>query len=236
MDYGKLYIIATPIGNLADITLRALDTLKSADFILCEDTRVTKNLLAHYKISKPLISYHQHSDAKKVAEIKELLSGKKNLALVSDAGTPGISDPGNLLINQLTISARGGPAFGWSNEQLTIIPIPGACAAVAALSVSGFPTDKYIFMGFPPHKNKRQKYFKEAATAGQTVVFYESGHRIKKCLAELKTYLEPKRQIIVCRELTKMFETIYRGTVDEVIETMKEERGEFVVVISNLKN
>ena len=224
MDYGKLYIIATPIGNLADITLRALDTLKSADFVLCEDTRVTKNLLAHYKIAVPLISYHQHSDAKKVAEINKLLTEGKNLALVTDAGTPGISDPGNLLIAELL---RAGVE--------DIVPIPGACAAITALSVSGFPTDKYVFMGFPPHKNKRQKYFKEVAAAEQTVVFYESGHRIKKCLAELQTYLEPKRKIIVCRELTKMFETIYRGTVDEVNETMKEERGEFVVVISNLK-
>lgn len=225
MVKGKLYIVATPIGNLADITLRALDTLKSADFVLCEDTRVTKNLLKHYDIDKPLISYHQHSDAKKVSQIKKLLSEGKNLALVSDAGTPGISDPGNLLIRQLTAG----------NEQLAIIPIPGACAAVAALSVSGFPTDKYVFMGFPPHKNKRQKFFKEVAAAGQTVVFYESGHRIKKCLAELQTYLEPKRKIIVCRELTKMYETVYRGTIDELIMNMNEERGEFVVVISGSK-
>ena len=221
MTQGKLYIIATPIGNLSDITLRALDTLKSVDFILCEDTRVTKNLLMHFDISKPLISYHQHSDAKKVKEILNLIENNKNLALVTDAGTPGISDPGNLLIKSLVDS-------GVKN----IFPIPGPSAVIAALSISGFPTDKYIFMGFPPLKNKRQKYFSEIAKADQTTVFYESGHRIMKCLKELGDHLEPKRQVMVCRELTKMHETTYRGTISEIMSQMKEERGEFVIIIS----
>lgn len=221
METGKLYIVATPIGNLGDITFRAIETLKSVDFILCEDTRVTKKLLDHYQIDKKTISYHQHSDYKKTREIIDLLNSGKNLALVTDAGTPGISDPGNLLISDLL-----------KNHITEIIPIPGAAAITAALSVSGFPTDKFLFLGFPPHKNKRQKFFKEAAEADFTVAFYESGHRILKCLRELKEYLDPKKQLLVGRELTKQFETIYRGNIDEIMEQMKEERGEFVVIIN----
>ena len=226
--FGKLYIVATPIGNLGDITLRALDTLKSVDFILCEDTRVTKNLLNHYQINKPLISYHQHSEAKKIKEIIGLLEEGKNLALVTDAGTPGISDPGGILISRI-VSPSYQEGVGGVAE---VIPIPGPCAAVAALSISGFPTDKFVFMGFPPHKNKRQKFFKEVAAAEYTTVFYESGHRIKKCLQELKEVLNPERQMVVCRELTKKFETIYRGNISQIIEQMKDERGEFVVVVN----
>ncbi len=221
MDTGKLYIVATPIGNLGDITLRAIETLKSVDFILCEDTRVTKKLLDHYQITVKTISYHQHSDFKKIKEIMNLLNEGKNLALVTDAGTPGISDPGNMLISDLL-----------KNHINQIIPIPGPSAIVTALSVSGFPTDKFLFLGFPPHKNKRQKFFKEAVAYDFTVAFYESGHRIMKCLKELKEYLDPKKQLLVGRELTKQFETIYRGTIDEIMEQMKEERGEFVVIIN----
>lgn len=217
---GKLFIVATPIGNLSDITLRALETLKSVDFILCEDTRVSKKLLDHYEIKKSLISYHQHSDYKKVNEIKDLLDNEKNLALITDAGTPGISDPGNMLIAELL------------KKNVTIVPIPGVSAIATALSVCGFPTDKFLFLGFPPHKNKRQKFFKEAVSHEFTTAFYESGHRILKCLKELKEYMDPKREIMVGRELTKQFETIYRGTIDEVMEQMTEERGEFVVIIS----
>jgi 16S rRNA (cytidine1402-2'-O)-methyltransferase len=220
-DIGKLYIVATPIGNLGDITLRALETLKSVDFILCEDTRVTKKLLDHYQITVKTMSYHQHSDYKKIKEIITLLNDGKNLALVTDAGTPGISDPGNMLISDLL-----------KNKITQIIPIPGPSAIVTALSVSGFPTDKFLFLGFPPHKNKRQKFFKEAVAYDFTVAFYESGHRIMKCLKELKEYLGPKKELLVGRELTKQFETIYRGTIDEIMEQMTEERGEFVVIIN----
>lgn len=222
MNAGKLFVVATPIGNLQDITFRAIETLKNVDFILCEDTRVTKNLLNHYQINKPLISYHQHTEARKVKEIINLLAEGKNLALVTDAGTPGISDPGNKLIYDLR----------FKTEDLQIVPIPGPSAVVAALSISGFPTDKFIFMGFPPHKNKRQKFFKEAAATEYTTVFYESGHRIKKCLQELKENLDAGRGLVVCRELTKKFETIYRGIIDQIIEQMQDERGEFVVVIN----
>lgn len=220
-ETGKLYIVATPIGNLGDITFRALETLKSVDFILCEDTRVTKKLLDHYQITVKTLSYHQHSDYKKIKEIITLLNEGKNLALVTDAGTPGISDPGNMLISDLL-----------KNKITQIIPIPGPSAIVTALSVSGFPTDKFLFLGFPPHKNKRQKFFKEAVAYDFTVAFYESGHRIMKCLKELKEYLGPKKELLVGRELTKQFETIYRGTIDEIMEQMTEERGEFVVIIN----
>ncbi len=220
MSSGTLSIIATPIGNLDDITARALHTLKTVDCILCEDTRVTRNLLEHFGISTPIESYHHHSDAKKIKNIIELLNNGKNLALVTDAGTPGISDPGNELISHLT------------TKGIQIIPIPGACAAIAGLSVSGFPTDKFIFLGFPPHKNKRQKFFKEAAASEHTVVFYESGHRIKKCLSELQAVLKPNQKVVVGRELTKKFETIYRGTIEQIIEQMTDERGEFVIVVS----
>jgi len=219
---GKLYIIATPIGNLGDITLRALETFKRVDLILCEDTRVSKNLLDHYEINKKLVSFHQHSEIAKFKEIENLLLDGKNIGLVTDAGTPGISDPGGLLIEYLVKK-------GLENN---IMAVPGVSAVIMALSISGFPTDRFTFMGFPPHKNKRQKYFKEVAQAEETVVFYESGHRIMKCLQELKENMDAKRQMVVCRELTKKFETVYRGAIEDIMENMKDERGEFVVVIS----
>jgi len=220
---GKLYIVATPIGNLGDITLRALEILKSVDVVLCEDTRVTKNLLDRYEIKKTTLSYHQHSDQRKVKEILDLLLNGKSLALVTDAGTPGISDPGNLLIRDLRAK---------SNE-IEIIPIPGASAIISALSVSGFPTDKFLFLGFPPHKNKRQKFFQEAAAAEYTVCFDESSHRIEKCLKEIRENFSLDRKILIGRELTKQFESFYIGTVGGLPDMQIPAKGEFVVVISN---
>lgn len=219
MDTGILYIVATPIGNLGDITLRALETLKTVDLILCEDTRVTANLLTHYEIKKPVLSYHHHSDGRKLKEIQNELQNGKNIALVTDAGTPGISDPGNELIQYLY------------KHQITVVPIPGPSAVVAALSIAGFATDKFLFLGFPPHKNKRNKYFEAACASDYTTVFYESGHRIKKCLEELAARI-PKRELVVAREMTKKFETIYRGVASEILEKI-DERGEFVVMLSN---
>jgi 16S rRNA (cytidine1402-2'-O)-methyltransferase len=222
---GILYIIATPIGNLKDITLRALEVLKEVDFILCEDTRQTAKLLNHYGISKPLVSYFQHSRISKIEHIIDLLNQGKNLALVTDAGTPGISDPGNLLIEHITHNIK--------QEGVKIIPIPGASAVATALSISGFPADKFIFMGFPPHKKGREKFFKEIADAKYTIVFYESVHRIVKALEQLKNAIDKNRQIVVCRELTKQFESIYRGDIDEILEKVKGDKikGEFVVVL-----
>ena len=223
-----LYIIGTPIGNLKDITLRALEVLKEVDLILCEDTRVTKKLLEHYQIKKPLLSYHQHSKLKKVNYILELLKQGKNLALVSDAGTPGISDPGNLLVYEAIERLR---------EKVEIIPIPGPSAATAAASISGFPMDKFLFLGFPPTKRKRKKFFEAVVKSKYPVIFYESPYRIIKSLRDLqlisKTYnLKPK--IVVCRELTKKFETIYRGKIEEVIREIEKGKvkGEFVVIVN----
>lgn len=216
-----LYIIATPIGNLSDVSERALEVLRSVDLILCEDTRVTAKLLSHFNIRKPLQSYHQHSQLSKVAYVSEELKKEKNVALVSDAGTPGISDPGNKLIAYLVLKL----------PSLKIIPIPGPCAAITALSVSGFPADKFVFLGFPPHKKGRETFFKELAREEKTAVFYESPHRMEKCLEQLKEFLPADRKIAICRELTKMFETIYRGTVGDITTPKNEIKGEFVIIL-----
>ena len=221
MSTGKLFIVATPIGNLEDITYRAIDTLKSVNFVACEDTRVTKKLLNFYKIKTKTIIYHQHSSETKMLEIKKILEDAKDVALVTDAGTPGISDPGNKLI-KLIIS---------SQAQIEIIPIPGASAALAALSVSGFSTDKFIFLGFPPHKKRRKHFFQEVSKNKYTVVFYESPHRIKKTLQNLAEVLNKNRQICICRELTKKFESIYRGSIEEILEMKIKEKGEFTLVV-----
>lgn len=221
-----LYIVATPIGNLEDISLRALRILSEVDFILCEDTRVTKKLLERYSIKTPTISYHQHSRLKKIEYIIQLLKEGKNLALVSDAGTPGISDPGWKLINE---------SMNQCNN-ITIIPVPGPSALTAAASVSGFPMDKFVFLGFPPNKKKRKKFFEEIIAAKYPVIFYESPYRIIKTLNDLKEIMKQRNRkagITVCRELTKKFETVYRGTIDEVLGQLKKEeiKGEFTVVI-----
>lgn len=222
---GNLYIVATPIGNLGDIGFRAVEILKSADMILCEDTRVAKKMLARFDIQKPLESCHQHSTLQKTDYILGLLGEGKNLALVSDAGTPGICDPGNQLV------CAAVEKFG---DEIKIIPVPGANAAVAALSVCGFCADKFVFLGFPPAKNKRKKYFQDLLSCEYTAVFYESNFRILKTLAEINELNPDKsRQIIVCRELTKKFETIYRGTIAQVIAKIKKTplKGEFVIVL-----
>lgn len=214
---NKLYIVATPIGNLKDITIRALHILAEVDLILCEDTRVTKKLLNHYDIKTRVESYHQHSKLKKVNYIIDLLKQGKNLALVSDSGTPGISDPGNKLIEEL-------------KDITEIIPIPGPNAVATIASVSGFPMDKFVFLGFPPHKKARNKFFKEVAESKHPVILYESPYRILKTLKELSELKD--FDIVVGRELTKKFETIYRGKARNIIKQIKP-KGEFVIVISN---
>lgn len=221
---ATLYLVATPIGNLKDITLRALEILRRVDFVLCEDTRTTQKLLDYYRINKPLISYHQHSKLKKIDYLIDLLKQGKNLALISEAGTPGISDPGNFLVNEVVKKLR---------DEVKIVPIPGACALTAAASISGFPTDKFIFLGFPPTKRKRRKFFQEVLEAKYPIILYESPYRILKTLEDLKKYLG-ERQIVVARELTKKFETIYRGTIGGVIEKIKNDKtkGEFIIIIN----
>jgi len=223
---STLYVVATPIGNLEDLTFRALRILKEVDFILCEDTRTTKKLLEHYGIKTQTLSYHQHSRLQKIEYIIQLLERGKNLALVSDAGTPGISDPGNKLISLIVEKLKN----------VKIIPIPGASAGITAASISGFPTDKFVFMGFPPAKKKRKKFFEEILNSKYPVVFYESPYRILKTLNELKENFQVSGfgfQVMVCRELTKKFETVYRGTIEEVIKQIEKDiiKGEFVVIV-----
>ena len=222
-----LYIVSTPIGNLEDLAKRALRILSEVDLILSEDTRVTKKLLDHYRIKTPVLSYHQHSQLKKVDYILDLLKRGKNLALVSDAGTPGISDPGNKLIEKVVELL---------DDQIRIVPIPGPSAVTAAASISGFPMDKFIFLGFPPTKRKRKKFFEEITKSKYPLIFYESPYRILKTLEELKPLID-NRKIVVCRELTKKFETIYRGKIEEVIKKIKKDqiKGEFVVIIEGKK-
>jgi 16S rRNA (cytidine1402-2'-O)-methyltransferase len=217
---ANLYIVATPIGNLNDITLRAVNTLKSVDLILSEDTRVTRKLLEHYQIKTKTISYHQHSKLHKINYIIDLLKQGSNIALVSDAGVPGVADPGNKLV-ELVVKELG--------SQVNIVPIPGCSAIMAAASVSGFKMDKFLFLGFPPAKKKRSKFFQEIADSKYPVVFYESPYKIIKTLESL-VFL--KQEIVVCRELTKKFETIYRGSVEEAIEVLKKDaiKGEFTVI------
>lgn len=227
-----LYIIATPIGNLEDISPRGLRILKQADLILCEDTRQTRKLLTRFEIKNKVLSYHQHSSLKKVDQIISLLKQDQVIALVSDAGTPGISDPGNKLIEQTLEQI----------SNLKIVPIPGPCALISALSVSGFPCDQFTFFGFPPQKKGRQKFFNQIKEIKSTIVFYESPYRILKTLNALKELFlqdEKQRQIVINRELTKKFETIYRGTAEDILNYLennsKEIKGEFTVVISPQK-
>jgi len=222
-----LYIVATPIGNLADITIRARETLNKVDLILCEDTRITQKLLSHCGIKTPTLSYHQHSKLKKINYILKLLEEGKNLALVSDAGTPGISDPGNKLVDEVIKSL---------NDEVKIVAIPGPSATITAASISGFPMDKFIFLGFPPAKRKRKKFFDQVIDSKYPVILYESPYRIIKTLKEL-SFLISNREIVVCRELTKKFETIYRGKIEQVIKEIEKDKikGEFVVIVERKK-
>jgi 16S rRNA (cytidine1402-2'-O)-methyltransferase len=225
---GTLYIVATPIGNLEDITFRAISTLKSADVILAEDTRVTSKLLNHYGIHKTIISYHSHSGTGKIEEAIKLIKEGKNLALVSDAGTPGVNDPGSFLIKKILEEV----------PDLKVVAIPGPNAAISALSASGFFSDSFVYLGFPPHKKGRQTFFKNINSIEETIVFYESKHRIIKALDELIAISElGDRQVVIARELTKQFETIYRGTAQEVKGKLLADKtlGEFVVVIEPKK-
>ncbi len=218
---GKLYIVSTPIGNLKDITLRALETLEAADFILCEDTRITSRLLNHYNISKKLISFNAVSEKKKIPNVIARIKSGDNCALVSDAGTPAISDPGVRLISEAI------------KEQIDVVPVPGTSAVITALTISGLPTDSFIFEGFIPQKKGRQKKLKELAEEKRTIILYESTYRIKKLVDELAEYL-PDRYIVVCRELTKKFEETWRGFPNEIKEVIydKISKGEFVIVVA----
>ncbi len=217
----KLFIVSTPIGNLKDITLRAIETLKEVDFILCEDTRTSGNLLNHFEIKKELISLNAFNEKNKIEFIVNRILSNQTVALISDAGTPLISDPGVRLVSACI------------NKGIEIVPIPGASALIAALSMSGLPTDAFVFEGFLPQKKGRQTKLKELAQEKRTIVLYESMYRIEKLLNELNEYL-PERFVVVCREITKKFEETWRGFPKDLVESFSEKisKGEFVVVIA----
>jgi len=217
----KLYIVSTPIGNLKDITLRAIETLKEVNFILCEDTRTSGNLLNHLEIKKDLISLNAFNEKNKIDFVINKILSNQTAALISDAGTPLISDPGVRLVSACI------------DNGIEIIPIPGASALLAALSMSGLPTDSFLFEGFIPQKKGRQTKLKELAIEPRTIVLYESTYRIEKLLKELNDYL-PERFIVVCREITKKFEETWRGFPKDLVESFHERisKGEFVIVIA----
>lgn len=218
-----LYLVPTPIGNLEDITLRSIRILKEVDTILAEDTRVSKRLLSHLEISKPVHSFHSHNEHKVVSKIIERLKSGETIALVSDAGTPGISDPGFLLARECV------------NEGIKMECLPGATAFVPALVVSGLPCDKFFFEGFLPHKKGRQTRLKYLAELPATFILYESPFRLVKCLKELAEHCGEDRQACVCRELTKLFEEKTTDTLANLIQkydTEKKVKGEIVIVIS----
>jgi len=222
---SKLYIIPTPIGNLEDITIRALRILKEVDVILAEDTRTSSKLLKHYEISKKLVAHHQYNEHKSLDRVIEYIKAGDTMALISDAGTPAISDPGFLLVRECI------------KHDVEIECLPGATALVPALVNSGFPCDKFVFEGFLPHKKGRQTRLKLLAVETRTVIFYESTHRLLKTLNQLSEFFGEERQISVSRELTKMHEETIRGKVTEVIEYYNNNvtKGEIVIVVEGVK-
>lgn len=223
-----LYLVATPIGNLEDITLRALRVLKQADLIACEDTRQTQKLLNHYGIEKRTVSYHEHNEASRAAELVEPLTRGARIAVVSDAGTPGISDPGFRLVAEAI--ERGIP----------IIPVPGATALVAALVASGLPVDSFLFGGFLPAKaGARRNVLKKMQNSSETQIFYEAPHRICQSMEDVAAVLGPNRRVVIARELTKIHEEFLRGTAQQILEILQqrgEPKGEIVLLIGPASN
>ena len=222
MEQGKLYLVATPIGNLGDITLRALETLKNVDLILAEDTRKTIKLLNHFSISKPMISFYRHNEGTKTNQVIQMLKEGKNLALVSDAGTPAISDPGEDLVKEAI------------REEIEIIPIPGAVAFIQGLIVSGFDTSRFVFEGFlPMNKGNRRDHLKALEKEERTMLFYEAPHKLKRTLKDLAEYFGKERRVVISREITKIHEEHLRMTLQEAIDYFEENevKGEFVVLL-----
>ena len=218
---GTLYLVPTPVGNLEDITMRALKVLREADLILAEDTRTSGNLLKHFDIKNAMLSYHKFNEHKTVESIVERLLGGQTIAVVSDAGTPGISDPGFLVARE---AIRAG---------IEVITLPGATAFVPALVSSGLPCDRFCFEGFLPQKKGRQTRLKALSEETRTMIFYESPHRIVKTLTQFIDVFGPERQVSVCREISKIHEESVRGTLQEVLQhfTDTEPRGEFVIIV-----
>ncbi len=222
---GTLYVVATPIGNLADLSARAREVLAQADLICAEDTRHTRQLLNALGLERPLLALHQHNESERVAQVLQQLQAGKALALVSDAGTPLISDPGYHLVRELRAAG------------VAISPIPGACAAIAALSVAGIASDRFCFEGFLPAKAAaRRERLQDLAAEARTLVFYESAHRIEECLADMVLVFGAEREAVLAREITKLFETILDGDLGAIAEKVaadpNQRKGEFVLVIS----
>lgn len=225
-EIGSLFVVATPIGNLEDITIRALRILKEVDLVLCEDTRVGRQLLNHYEISVPTSSFHQHSNDGKIKDIIDKLDNGKNIAMITDAGTPGISDPGGMLVE----------AVRKELPDAKIVPVPGPSAIAAAISVAGWPLDKFMFLGFLPHKKGRQTMVKKALSSEYPVILYESKYRIQKLLEEIIVFKDKlKVEIFLAREISKMFESFYGGSPEEVLEEISQDpnslKGEFVLLL-----
>jgi 16S rRNA (cytidine1402-2'-O)-methyltransferase len=218
---GKLVLVPTPVGNLQDITLRALDMLREANTIYAEDTRVTRKLLNHYEIQKQLIPFHAHNEHKQLERTLQTIRENEITVLVSDAGTPGISDPGFLVVRACI------------ENELDVTCLPGATAFVPALVASGFPCDRFVFEGFLPHKKGRQTKWKSFVEEDRTIILYESPHRLVKALEEISTFLGPDRIVCVAREISKFFEEFKRGTATEVLEHFKKTppKGEIVLLI-----
>lgn len=218
---GKLFLVPTPIGNLEDITFRALRILKEVDLILAEDTRQSKKLLNHYNIQAELQSYHQFNEHKILDSLIHKLKSATNIALVSDAGTPGISDPGFLLVRECI------------KEGIEVECLPGPTALIPALVLSGLPSDRFVFEGFLPHKKGRKTKLEKLTEEERTIILYESPHRIKKTVEQLAEFFGPERKACICREMTKMYEEIIRGTLAELIDIVKEKKwkGEIVLVV-----
>jgi 16S rRNA (cytidine1402-2'-O)-methyltransferase len=219
---GKLVLVPTPIGNLGDISLRAIETLQNCTLILAEDSRVTSKLLQHYGIHQKIVPFHAHNEHKTLSKVIERIQENDTTVLVSDAGTPGISDPGFLLVRECI------------KQGIHISCLPGPVALIPALVGSGLPCDKFVFEGFLPHKKGRQSKLQELAIEARTIVLYESPHRLKKCLGEIATHFGEHRQICVVREISKIYEEFIRGTAREVCEhfVQQEPKGEIVIIIA----
>ncbi|MCW8933324.1 MAG: 16S rRNA (cytidine(1402)-2'-O)-methyltransferase [Gammaproteobacteria bacterium] len=224
MNQGTLYVIATPIGNRADMGERAISVLKQVDLIAAEDTRHSKNLMQHYNIATPMQAYHEHNEEQATPKLIQRLLAGENIALISDAGTPLLSDPGYRLVKAAHEAA------------LKVSPIPGACAAIAALSVSGLATDRFMFAGFPPHKQgARQNFYREFENQSVTLVFYESSHRIVASVNDMLQIFGENRRVVLAREITKLFETVHSTELGDLLEWLQadsnQQKGEFVLVV-----
>ena len=224
MSKGKIYLVATPIGNLEDITYRALRILNEVDLIAAEDTRQTIKLLNHFEISKPLISYHRHNeDNRSNVLINKVLEGE-NIAIVSDAGTPAISDPGEEIVKEAI------------EKEIDIVPIPGACALVNALIASGLDTKEFTFFGFlPKNKKLRKEKLEDILNSVKTSIIYEAPHRLISTLNEMNKYFEASRKIVIAKELTKIHEQFFRGPIDEIVSNIGEPKGEYIILIEGTK-